>query len=303
MATLLYNYPLIELSDGIISFLQYIFSKPNVTPAEFRWNSDERATKVFISGPFSISRQKVGQLPTITVARGPFTYENRVIDNHVASNPNVMTDPQYLDILTGPISLICEAGTGPEATGLASFCALELQAHRKDLALKMEFVHRITWVGISPETPVKEEAEIVRWQCSVTFNASVYTGWVRREIGGTRFNKAAIYDGYNGWESAYGTITQGSDLLVDNSADFGFLTSNNPQLLQSEYDDKWYFVNLENGNKKYTVEELVNSKTLRLSQTDENGNQIPFNPSESKTVSYKLMWNRIHVYSELPKRS
>lgn len=303
MATLIYNFPLVELSDGIISFLQYIFSKPDVTPAEFRWNQDDRATKIFISGPFTISRQNVGQMPTITVSRGPFTYENRVIDNHVASNPNVMTDPQYMDILSGPITLICEAGTGPEATGLASFCALEMQAHRKDLAAKMEFMHRTTWVGITPEVPVKEEAEIVRWQCSVTFNVSVYTGWVRRKIGGTPFNKAAIYEGKNQWQSAYGSITSGSPLLVDNSADFGFLTANNPQLLESEYLKKWYFINLEDVNKKYTVEELVDSKTLRLSQVDEDGNTIPFNPSESRTVSYKLMWNSIHVYSELPKRS
>ena len=143
-----------------------------MTPGEYRWNSDERATKIFIGGPFSYSRQNVGSLPTVTVARGPFTYENRTINNYKGAEDITFNNEEKVDILTGPITIICEAGAGDEATSLAQYIMTEIQANRHNIKKHMKFLHRIVWVGITPEQPTKEEAEISRWQCSVTSTIS-----------------------------------------------------------------------------------------------------------------------------------
>ena len=210
MPALLNQSSLTRLSDGIISFIQYLFKTPDQTPGDYRWSPDEQATKIYISGPYTYSRKRVGSMPTITVVRGPFTYENRTIDNFKGADPVTFENQERVEILTGPITIICEAGVGDEATSLAQYILLELQANRTKMKEHMSFMHRLLWVGISPEQPVKEEAEITRWQCSITLTASVYTGWVTKESGLTRMNSLIIKGADDQWDSIYGSVTQGS---------------------------------------------------------------------------------------------
>lgn len=302
MAVIVQNCPLNICIDGIISYLQYIFKTPGSTPEEYRWSANERATKIFITGPFTVSRNKVGALPTVTVMRGDFNFENRAINNLKESKPNTFEDPEYLDIMRGPISIVCEAGTGAEATGLANFIALELQSNRHEIKRQLNFMHRLLRVGISRETPTKEEAEITRWQCSVSLDVSLYSGWISRETGLDAWRKASIFNGVSNWSSIYGEYVQGSDLFIDNSANFGILNDNLPQMLEGELGKKWYFLNLNGDPKQYIVEEIVDSKTLRLSQFDENKNKIPFNPDSSQSgVDYKLLWNNVHISINIEK--
>ena len=297
MSVTLNQSSLTRLSDGIISFIQYLFSKAELTPGDYRWNADERATKIFISGPFTFSRTKVGSMPTVTVIRGPFTYENRTIDNYKGADANVFTNQERLEILSGPLTIVCECGAGDECSSLAQYILLELQANRTKMKEHMTFLHRLLWTGITPEQPVKEEAEIVRWQCSITLQASIYTGWINREVGLTRFNSAVIKNGENQYDSIYGSTTQGSDLFVDMSANFGLLVTNKPQFLQSELEKKWYYVSFD-GAKMYTVEEIVDSKTLRLSYDN-----VPYSAPETQTyIKYSIYWNTVHLGVELIKK-
>jgi len=306
MSVLVNECPIVLVVDGIISFIQYLFSNPEITPGEFRWNSDDRNTRIFIGAPFTITRDKVGSLPSVTISRGPFMYENRVIDNLKSADPNTFENPEYRDILRGVITIVCEAGAASEVAGLASFIAIELQGNRKPVSANLTFIHRLMWSGISQETPVSEKAEPDRWQCSITFDVSLYVGWITREVGDmTKFNKMGIR-GVNDpatWDSIYGQTTIGSPNLVDPSANFGFTPSSIPQLLQGEYTKKWYFILFGDGAKPYRVEEIIDNKTLRLSTLDSDGNYAAFSPTAtSANVSYKLYWNVVHIAIELPKK-
>ena len=301
MPAILNKCPLTAFSDGITSFIQYVFKTPEITPAEYRWSQDEKQTKMFISGPFTVTREKVGSLPTITVIRGPFNYENRTINNFKEANPNVFDEDKYIELLSGPLSIICEAGTGDEATSLAYFLQMELQANRLLMKKQMTFLHRLLWSGISQEQPVKEEAEIVRWQVTISLQATIYVGWLNKISGLDRFNKISVKNADSQWASTYGETTSGSDLFVDNSADFGIVSTNSPQLLQAELLKKWYYISFD-GSKMYKVEEIINSKTLKLSDVDADGNSIPYNPTDTaNNLNYQLYWNTIHLAIELPR--
>ena len=298
------NFPLIAISDGIISYLQYVFGSADISPSEYRWNADDRQTRIFIGAPYTITRDKVSDYPSITVARGAFRFQNQFINNFESADANSFENPQYRDLIEGPLSIICEAGAGPEATGLAQFVAVLLQSNRHAVTGALGYVHKYTWVGISGEEPVKEEAEITRWQCVLTINMIVYQPWFKRESEPQPWNKMNIYTVKTPpeWESDYGQLSIGSPYIVDNSADFGFNTTDNPQLLQSEYEKGWYYVTFsESSPKKYKVVELVNKNTLKLTYVDENGDEQVLSPTANSQVAYKLHWNSIHIDIELPK--
>jgi hypothetical protein len=285
-----------QLSDGIISFLQYLFKTPEITPAGYRWNSDERQTQIFIGGPFSVTREKVGQLPTITVIRSPFQSKNMVVNHLQSASPNTFENPISIDIIQGMLSIVCECGAGDEAEALAQFIMLEMQANRRELIKEMPFVHRFLGVSVGVETPVKEAAEIERWQAVVSIDVSLYMGWLKFETGLNKFNKAALFNAQDFWESDYGSFETGSAIITDDSADFGFLTANNPRLLEAEFNKRWYYV-LADG-RKLTVEEIISNKKLRLSVVDADGAIVPFASQETKKINYKLVWNTVHVYTE-----
>lgn len=293
MSAILNQCSLTRLSDGIISFIQHRFSKAEFTPQEYRWDANEEATKIFISGPFSYSRKKVGSLPSVTVSRGPFAFENRTIDNK--KNENIITgeSEEKVEILSGPVTIICESGSGDEAVALAQFIMLELQANRHNIKKHMQFLHRLLWVGITPEQPVKEEAEIVRWQCSFTFNASIYLGWLTRTTGLNMLGSIDIKNAEKGWESTFGSVTQGSNLLVDNSADFGTLNTNEPQMLSSELSSGWYYISFD-GCKMYKIDAIVDNKTLRLDG---------YSAESTSNTSYGLYWNTVHLDIALPNKN
>ena len=301
MISTIQQFPLIAISDCFISFLQYMFSSPDRSPSDYRWNVDELQTKIFISGPYTVTRQKVGQVPTITISRTEFVFQNRVIDN-LNKQDNILSEKiDRLDLMEGQVVIVFEAGTGPEATGLASLASLMIQDSRKKIASNSGFMNTIRWVGISPEQPVAEAGTIRRWQVSCSFNVTLRVGWMNIVTDPQPFNKFNIYDAESiGWNSVYGSVTLGSDLIVDGTANFGFYTSCKPSFLAEEFRRGWYFINIGESNKKYKVEELVDNHTLRLSVVDSDGNTVPFNPEATGVVSYGLMWNATHVDIEWP---
>ena len=307
MPAIITNFPLVAISDGIISFLQYIFGNAEITPSDFRWNADDRQTKIFIGGPYTITRDKVGAMPSITVARGNFSYHNRFIDNLESADAITQENPKYRDLMQGSLSIICEANVGSEATGLASFISIELQANRHPIAGALKFVHKMKWLGISAENPIEEQAEVTRWQCIISFDVMLYQAYFKREMTPQPFNKLNIYavDALEPWNSIYGETTIGSPNLVDNSADFGFLSANDPQFLESEFDKRWYYVTFSDTEpKKYTVEQIINNKTLKLSYVNSAGDTVDFNPGETeKNIPYTILWNSVHLNIELPKKT
>lgn len=299
MPAILNKCSLTQLSDGILSFIQYLFKTPEITPHDFRWNPTETETKIFIAGPFTVSRQKIGQLPSVIVSRTPFQAENRVIDHAQSADENVMTNPVSQDVLDGSLNVICECGASDEAEALASFIFLEIQANRKQIVNNMPFAHRLLCQSISASVPVKEAAEIERWQCSFSISASIYMGWIKTEKDGEPWTKAAIFNTQDYWESNYGTFVAGSDIISDASADFGTANTNKPKLNQQELSQKWYYVLCQ--DQKLTVEEILDNKRLRLSVVDADGNVVPYQAPASATTPYKLVWNHVRLYTEIKK--
>jgi len=303
MPTNMLKFPAVYVVDGIISFFQYIFGLPGLTDVNYRWNSDERKSKIWISAPYTVDREKIGSAPSITISRGSFNFQNRVIDNLAKANANTKEQPVFRDLMSGNISIICESRSAAEASGIANFCAIQIQSERHKIMSQLKFIQDLKYVDIGTEIPIKEAAEIKRFQCVVTLSCNLYIGWIKDTINNDKFNKANIYtiDKQDTYTSPKGEIVQGSPNLIDTRADFGTLDTNNPQLIESEYNKKWYYVLFTETNKKYTIEEIVNNKTLRLSQVDENGNTIAFNPDATVSgITYRIVWNSIHINMELP---
>ena len=92
MATDMLNFPIALVVDGILSFIQNRFSKPEIVPATYRWNPDEKCSKIRISGTYAIDNQKPGSIPSITVRRSGFQFASRTIDNLAGADANVLTN-------------------------------------------------------------------------------------------------------------------------------------------------------------------------------------------------------------------
>jgi hypothetical protein len=301
----LLNLPFGLVVDGFLSFIQSRFSNPEITPPAYRWNPDETQSRIRISSTYVIDNAKSGSIPSITVRRSGLQFASRVMDNLASADANVLTNAQYEDWADGTIDILCEAGSASEASSLANFLAIEIQANRKGIKYTLPFMRYISWADVGPETPVEQNVEVRRWQVFLRIKISVYLGWIKKEIDLDPFNKISITNisSENTWNSDSGTITPGQPYIVDNTADFGILKTNNPQLLSAELNKKWYYVLIGEDTRLYTIEEIINNHQIRLSDRDLNNSVIPFNPPEGLTTHYRIVWNTIHLKVELPKAS
>jgi hypothetical protein len=106
--------------------------------------------------------------------------------------------------------------------------------------------------------------------------------------------------------SAKGVVTEGSDLLVDTTQDFGIEGTSNPQFLEQELEKGWYYIRFKDNEhyQIYPVVEIVDNHTLKLLTHDANNIPTPWLSPESKIdVSYNLLWNNIHLSMEIPTSS
>ena len=301
----LLHLPFALVVDGFLSFIQNRFLKPEITPPAYRWNPDDTQSRIRISGQYSIDNAKSGSIPSITVRRSGLRFANMGIDNLASADANVLTNAKYEDWADGSIDILCESGVPSEASSLANFLAIEIQANRHGIKYTLPFVRFITYVGVGPEILVEQNAEPRRFQVMLTISVSIYMGWIKKEVAIDPFNKVSIRNisSENTWESSSGIITKNQPFIVDNTADFGLLNTNNPQLLSAELNMKWYYVLIGDDDRLYTVEEVINNHQIRLSDRDKNNNVVPYNPSSSLTTKYRIVWNTIHLNVEIPKQS
>lgn len=303
MSATLINFPLALVVDGILSFIQSRFKNPAIVPSEYRWHTSDKCSKIRISGQYPIDNAKPGSVPSITVRRSGLQFANRAIDNASRAEPNTFENAVYQDWMDGTIDIMCE-GEGSEASTLANFLAIEFQANRHDIVNVLQFIRHISYLDVGPEIIVDKNVEPRRYQVLLRLKVSVYLGWIKRSEDTIPFNKLAIRDIDSDctWESDGGSLTIGESYIDDDSADFGLLLTNNPQLLEAELTKKWYYVMIGDSNRLYQVEEILTNHRLRLSDKDATDSIIPFNPIETKSgVSYKVLWNSVHIYIELPK--
>jgi hypothetical protein len=309
MPAALYNFPASVITDGVLSFLQYCFGNAEVVPDDYRWNSDDRKSRIRISGPFVIDNQKPNSAPFIMVERGPLTFANSTIDNVKKSDANVFTNTEKVDWLDGVLNITC--GCGPsassEASNLANFIAILLQANRKALMKELNFLRNFQYIDIGPEVPVMKDTEVRRWEVTLRCNVSLQLGWVERLKfdPDTKAEKFEFFETDEFFESQTGILSLGSDVLYDPTADFGFFNTNNPQLLEEEFDRSWYYVQLNGEPQNYVVAEVVDANRLKLltRKADDSGDQ-PYSAAAGATdVPYKLIWNKLHIHCKIPNNN
>ena len=297
------GYPLALLVDGLLSYLHFAFGNPDMIPPDYRWSSDDRASKIRISAPFVIDNEKPMSAPFIVVERGGFTFANRVIDNLRSGQAPGNENTERVDWMDGNVNITIGSGVASEATCLANIVALMLQADRHGICSTLKFVRNLKYVGIGPEIPVVKYAEVHRWEVTIQLEASLQFGWVSKQMSLTKWNKTDIINVHEEMFSEHGESTEDSDLLVDNTKDFGILVTNDPQLLPAELSKKYYYIRFSDNehDQVYPITEIVDNHTLRLVSHDANDAEVPWvAPETSSGLEYDLLWNRVHLHVKIP---
>jgi len=307
MAVVLRNFPASAVIDVLLSYLQWVFGNEDLTPDDYRWVSDERESKIRISGPFVIDNEKPMSIPFVVVERGGFTFENRTIDNVKSGGSNTFENMERVDWMDGIINVICGSGVAGEASSLANFLGIMFQADRKGISDNANFIRKLNYVDLNPEVPVVKDSEVRRWEVTLRLHVSMQIGWIERERSPVLWNSAEFYTLNDPPEvfSDKGEVSSGSPILTDNTKNFGFEPSNDPQLSEKEFNERQYYIRFKDNTYKqlYTIIGLTGT-TLELQTHDENGDPVPWVAPESmENVEYDLLWNKMHIHMKLPTRN
>ena len=292
------NFPLVDVVDGILSYLQYVFGNPDVTPSDYRWNADETISKIRISGPFTIDNAKPMLAPYIVVERTGFNFENRVIDDLKNADNNSFENANYVSIINGNLLITCGSSVSSEATSLASMVSLLMHSDRKIITSTLGFLRSLKPENIGPETPAVKYADVRRYEVLVQYFCSIQQNWEKVETTILPWNKATIQTESEQSFSKNGSVTLGSNLLVDTSKNFGFTLTSNPQFLPQEFSRGWYYIRFKNNPFKqlYKIVEVVDSHTVRLETNYAHDADAPWiSSSTSNNVDYDLLWNNVHL--------
>ena len=281
------NFPLALISDGTISYLQWLFGNPEHVPSEYRWNSDDRQSRITIGGPFMINNEVPDRAAYITVERGPFVVDNRVIDNLVNAQENVFDNEESVMVANGPLVITVGSGSASEASSLANFILVKMQSDRHGIIKNLTFLRNINGLEVSPETPVFNAAEIRRWTVTITFSTSLQMGWFEESPDDDILNKFSIraVKSEEGQESTTGITVIGSDVLADGAISYGLTTDSDVQLLENELNNGWYNVVID--NRAYDVASITDGGALVLTDF--------ISEVSTMTAEYKLHWNDIHL--------
>ena len=300
------GFPLPTIVDGILSFLQFSFANPDIIPPEYRWDEDDRASKIRICAPFVIDNEKPMSAPYIVVERSAFTFSNNVIDNLKSQDPITGENTEKVDWMNGGINITFGSGVATEASNLANLVAILIQSNRHGICSTLKFVRSLQYVGIGPEIPIVKYAEVHRWETTLQLTVSLQFGWIMKQIELDEWNSTDIINTDEGTSYDTGQTTLGSDLLYDPDRDFGTLLTNDPQLLNAELQKGWYYIRFDdNANEQlYVIKEIVDNNTIRLATHDEDDNEVPWSATETATeLGYKLLWNHVHIHVKIPSAS
>ena len=110
------TFPLSIVVDLFISYIKWCFANSQIIPEEYRYSSTERKSKIYISGPFSVTRQKAGAVPTMTVSRSGFSYRQVSIDDLISASANSFDNVLSGGLVIGQISIAVEAGSDAEVS-------------------------------------------------------------------------------------------------------------------------------------------------------------------------------------------
>ena len=244
--------------------------------------------------------------PFIVVERGSFKFQNLTIDNVKTAEPNTFENMRKDDIMDGYVNIICGSGTASEASNLANFLAINFQADRKGIAKELNFVRNLRYDNVGPEVPVVKDTEVRRWEVTLSLFVSMQIGWLNVDRQPVPWNKVNLYGINTESEtiSDKGIVSEGSDILTDATKNFGLIETSDPQLLEKELSEGYYYIQFIGNSQLYPIAEIVNANALRLLTHDADHNPVPYSAPESKTdVEYQLWWNCVHIRGEIPNKN
>ena len=284
------NFPLANLADGLISYLQYKFSDIEFTPSDYRWNRNDRESRIIISGPFVVDQERTGSSPYVIVERGNMEADDRVIDNLKKGTENVYDLEEGVMMLNGGVSITIGSGAATEASNLANFIMILLQSDRHSIMAKLKFLRNFKVFAVSEEQPQFKDSEVKRWKVVIQLQASLQMGWINKDEDTDTWEQFSVKASKvpDEYISETGVVLSGSNELKDPSANFGLELDNTPQLLSNELSKGWYSVQFEGSSYLHMVESIKDSSTLVIKD---------FDPAESSaTAKYKLIWNAVHLH-------
>jgi len=171
----------------------------------------------------------------------------------------------------------------------------------------LNFLRNMQYVDIGPEVPIMKDTEVRRWEVTLRVQVSLQMGWIDKLLWDPTdiMETAEFFDTEDFFESTKGIVSIGSDILYDPSADFGLTTTNDPQILSRELSKGWYYIQLRGEPQNYPVVEIVDSNRLRLltRKVDDTGDEPYSSPDSETDVSYKLVWNAVHIHCRIPNNN
>jgi hypothetical protein len=313
MAAYLEKLPLTLTVDAIISFLRYVFSNENLAPANYRFVEDiertegTRKTEIKISAQMPINDEKNISTPNVVVVRGAYQKNTSINENLANGSENTFSTMKQLLVYDGIITIMVNSNHASEATNLATFITLMIEANKRSIIEATKFIRFLDGRSISEEMPSEPAPNVTRWTVVINFFTSIYLAvWYREIEGENLFEKVSVRS-ISERRSASGTagsITATKNTMTDLTKSFGFTDDSDPKFNKKEFDKKWYYLKFEKDVYYYIITKIADDDkhTLELSMVGENGQLVDFEASESlKNLNYEILWNSNHIYVNVPK--
>lgn len=143
--------PLVHCRRIMLRFLQGLFGQ--APKGHFRWESDSKASEIFITDNFPVSVDETGAKPCISCARSPVQFGGLFLNDfqqyHVNNGETVTSD-----LISGSMILNCCSRHSVEAEYIGWICARHIWVFRKHL-IRQGFHEVGRNIQVSPAMPAE----------------------------------------------------------------------------------------------------------------------------------------------------
>lgn len=277
------NINTVKCTRVIIDFLRYVFGK--LTPVQYRWESEMSRTKVVIGGHEIFGLDNPGGIIRVVVVRSSYQIEHKTINQQ---RPSLATygPKSYSDLMDGNLSVVVEAGTSEECTGLATFCGMIINANRHIIMKEAGTFHALKLRGIAEERTVDMQAKPIRIQCAAIFEAPLNMAWIEDKKNSFSFNSLSMQHMDQPIFTSHCNYSENSKILIDSNARFGYFNTNSPQFVEQDLLAKWYAVRFKASGKERKIISVVAPDKLELVDT--------IDETAGTNIEYDIIYNSMY---------
>jgi hypothetical protein len=253
----------VQCTRVIIDFLRYVFG--NLTPVQYRYEEDVTKTRVVIGGHEVFGLENAGGIIKISVVRSSFSIEHRTI-NQAGPVGSTYAAKRYADLMDGTLSIVVEAGTSEEATGLATWAGMVVNANRHIIIKEAPGVfHALKLRQIAEERTVDMQAKPIRIQCAAVFEAPLNMSWIEDKKKGFVFSNIEIrHADQPPVFVSHCNYTASSKILIDLNARFGYFNTNNPKFVEGDLAKGWYSIIFTDTGSQNKIVSVISPTELEL---------------------------------------